>query len=575
MNRSEFLPATRKEMEDRGWDYVDVVLVTGDAYVDHPTFGVALIGRWLEAHGFRVAVLAQPRHDSPDDFTTFGRPKLFFGVTAGNLDSIVANYTSNAKVRDVDDFSPGGDPYFNHERIKSARRRPDRATIFYTNLARAAFHDVPVILGGLEASLRRFAHYDYQQEKIRASILTDAKADLLVYGMGERAVLDIAGRLRAGLPLRNIASTCERLTDRELARTELPEPVISLPSLAEIQQDGTTFMKAELAIDKNARAAVPALLLQKQQAHWVLQNKPAVPLHSEELDRLYELPFRRAPHPQAGNVPAYTMIRHSITIVRGCFGNCSFCSITRHQGPQVTSRSQASIVREAKLLADQDDFRGTISDLGGPTANMFAVTCGKAECNRHDCLYPQPCRSLRIDESAFLRLLDAIETIPKVKHVYVSSGLRMELLLQTPALLARLIAGHVPGAMKIAPEHTEEKILRLMHKQKPEMLRTFVDYCRALAAKQKKNIFFTPYIIASHPGCTVEDMRRLAGSLKELGLQVRQLQDFTPTPGTLSTAMYVSGLDRDTGLPIHIAKSSGERRAQRQLLEKKGRHHFT
>jgi uncharacterized radical SAM protein YgiQ len=563
MDRSEFLPATRDEMLARGWDNVDIVLVTGDAYIDHPSFGVALIGRWLEAHGYRVAVLSQPRHDRPDDFLTFGRPRLFFGITAGNLDSIVANYTSNAKVRDHDDFSPAGNPYFGVAREKSCRRRPDRATIRYANLARAACRGVPIILGGIEASLRRFAHYDFQQSKIRASVLTDAKADLLVYGMGERAVLDIAGRLAAGHALHNIPSTCERLTDQE-KKTSYPAATAALlPSLADIQ------------VDRNARSAAPAPLLQRQQAMWVLQHGPAAALNSTELDRLYDLPFVRAPHPQAGQVPAYAMIRHSITIVRGCYGNCSFCAITRHQGPTVTSRSPASVVREAELIAGQADFRGTISDLGGPTANMFATTCRKTKCNRHDCLYPALCRNLQIDEKSFLHLLNTISAIPKVKHVYISSGLRMELLLQTPSLLARLLAAHTPGAMKIAPEHTERTILRLMHKHKPELLRAFIRECRALAAKQRQKIFFTPYIIASHPGCTVEDMRRLTDFLKDLDLRVRQFQDFTPTPGTLSTAMYVSGLDRDTGLPIHIPKSSGERRAQRRVLEKMRHHLFT
>jgi uncharacterized radical SAM protein YgiQ len=568
MKNTDFLPASLAEMAARGWEQVDIVLVSGDAYIDHPSFGVALIGRLLEAHSFRVAVLAQPHHDTPADFTTFGRPRLFFGITAGNMDSIVANYTANAKVRDVDDFSPSGNPYFSDTPKKTDRRRPDRATIRYAQLARAAYPGVPIILGGLEASLRRFAHYDYQQRHIRASILTDAKADLLVYGMGERPVLEIARRLREGRDLRNIPSTCERLTMREFDARNFDDAPISLPSLTAMQEDPSVFLTAELQIDKQARTAVAKPLVQKQQAMLVLQHPPAAPLTTQELDELYGLPFVRAPHPGSGPVPAYTMIRHSITIVRGCCGNCSFCAISRHQGPQITSRSIDSISREARLVAAMADFKGTISDLGGPTANLFGCYCSKPSCNRHDCLYPKICPHLRIDEESFLNLLDAVGTVDGVQHLYVSSGLRMELLLLTPRLLARLIADHLPGAMKIAPEHTEKEVLRLMHKQQPDLLPQFLAACLSLAARRKKTIHFNPYFIASHPGCTMRDMERLSATVNRLGLPIRQFQDFTPTPGTLSTAMYVSGCDRDTGRPIHVARKASERKAQRQQLER-------
>ena len=568
MKSTDFLPASRAELAARGWDWVDIVLVTGDAYIDHPSFGVALIGRWLESHSFRVAVLAQPHHDTPADFTIFGRPRLFFGITAGNMDSIVANYTANAKVRDVDDFSPAGNPYFSDMPEKAARRRPDRATIRYAQLARTAYRAVPIILGGLEASLRRFAHYDYQQQKIRASILTDAKADLLVYGMGERPILEIARRLQEGSDLHNIPSTCERLTERDLADRDFDVPPLFLPSLAAIQKDPTAFLVAERQIDRQARAAHAIPLVQKQQAMLVLQHRPAVPLTTKEMDSLYELPFVRESHPESGLVPAYTMIRHSITIVRGCCGNCSFCAICRHQGPQITCRSIDSIIRETRQVAAMADFKGTISDLGGPTANLFGCRCNKSSCNRHDCLYPKICRHLRIDEESFLQLLDAVGAVPGVQHLYVSSGLRMELLLQTPRLLDRLITGHLPGAMKIAPEHTEKEVLRLMHKQRPELLPKFLAACRALAADQGKAILFTPYFIASHPGCTIHDMERLAETVTGFGLQVRQFQDFTPTPGTLSTAMYVSGCDRDTGRCIHVARKACERKDQRRQLQK-------
>ncbi|MEW6595101.1 MAG: YgiQ family radical SAM protein [Thermodesulfobacteriota bacterium] len=563
-----FLPASADEMAERGWEAVDVVLVTGDAYIDHPSFGMALIGRWLEGHGYRVAVLAQPRHDRPDDFRCFGRPRLFFGITAGNLDSIVANYTGNARVRDRDDYSPGGNPYFGEAAEKKTRRRPDRATIVYANLARAAWPGVPVVLGGLEASLRRFAHYDYQQQKLRASVLTDAKADLLVYGMGERAVLEIARRLSAGKGLAGIPGTCERLTERELAGRTWSEPALVLPSRHEVVNDSGRFLDAELAIDAHARAGGCQVLLQQQQAHWVAQHPPAAVLSAAELDRLYSLPFTRRPHPAAGDVPAFRMIRDSVTIVRGCCGNCSFCAIARHQGPVVASRSKASILDEVRQLAADPDFRGTVSDLGGPTANLYGTSCASpVPCKRRDCLYPKVCNHFVIDEALFLDLLAEAAAIPKVRHLFVSSGLRMELLLRTPKLLAAIVARHTPGALKIAPEHTDPEVLRLMHKPGPEVLEQFLAQIRGLAGKGGKQVAVNPYLIASHPGCTVRHMEQLARDLTRLDLPVRQFQDFTPTPGTIATAMYVSGRHRETKRPIHVARKAGERMAQRAALE--------
>ncbi|MFZ5775316.1 MAG: YgiQ family radical SAM protein [Thermodesulfobacteriota bacterium] len=562
-----FLPATARELARRGWEQVDVVLVTGDAYVDHPSFGVALIGRWLEAHGYRVALLAQPRHDRMDDFQRFGRPRLFFGITAGNLDSAVANYSGNGRVRDRDDYSPGGNPYFGGEAERKERRRPDRATIQYANLARAAFPGVPVVLGGIEASLRRFVHYDFQQQRLRGSVLTDAKADLLVYGMGERAVLEVAHRLERGEGLGGIAGTCQRLTERQLAESSLTDPLL-LPSWQEIQEDVSRFLSAELAVDSHARSGSGQVVAQRQQAAWVIQHPPAAPLATAELDALARLPFVRKPHPDAGEVPAYRMIRDSITIVRGCCGNCSFCAITRHQGAVVVSRSQESVVAEARQLASQPDFHGTVSDLGGPTANLFGVSCASpTPCRRRDCLFPKVCRFLRVDEQAFLDLLEAVSRVEGVRHVFVSSGLRMELLLKTPRLLRELLLRHTPGALKIAPEHTETEVLRLMHKPEAGVLTEFLAQCRKIAAREGVRFTCTPYLISAHPGCETGHMERMAARLRELGLAVRQFQDFTPTPGTISTAMFVTGLDRDNGRPIPVARRDTERRAQRAVLE--------
>ncbi len=565
--KKDFLPATADEVRDRGWSGLDVLLITGDAYVDHPAFGVALIGRWLEAHGYRVAVLAQPSHDGIADFASFPRPELFIGITAGNLDSVVANYSANSKVRDADPYSPNGSPYFGEVKSKSQRRRPDRATIRYANLARQAFPGVPLVLGGLEASLRRFVHYDYQQNGLRASVLADAKADILVYGMGERAVLEIARRLKDGRDLGGIAGTCERLIESQAADRTWPVTPGILPSFSDIQKDLPLFLDAELAIDQHCRAVDPQILMQKQQSVWVVQQPPAAPLSSEELDTLYGLPYCRAPHPSNPNVPAYEMIRHSVTMLRGCSGNCSFCAIARHQGPVVTQRSADSIVEEAQRITGMADFRGTISDLGGPTANLFGTSCAKTTCKRHDCLYPQLCPHLKVDQQLFLSVLERVSDLPGVKNVFVSSGLRMELLVRTPALLARLLAKHIPGSMKIAPEHTDPEILRLMHKPGSRILREFVGMCRSIAQKQGNPVHFTPYFISAHPGCTVSQMQRLRRDIREIGLTVRQFQDFTPTPGTLSTAMYVTGLDRDSRKQIHVARNASERMAQRKLLE--------
>ncbi|HIP83584.1 MAG TPA: YgiQ family radical SAM protein [Desulfocapsa sulfexigens] len=564
------LPATKKECHARNWNEVDIVLITGDAYVDHPSFGVALIGRLLESKGYRVAILAQPRYDSNDDFHKFGRPRLFFGITGGNLDSIVANYTGNGKVREKDSYSPDGNPWFGKKREKTSRRRPDRASMLYTNLARSAYKDVPIILGGVEASLRRFTHYDYKQKKLRGSLLSDAKADLIVYGMGEHAITQIADRLNKGYDLTNIAGTCERLSEKLFQERQDGEgrETILLPSWQEISQNKALFLQAEKEVDSQARSYADKQLIQKQQSAWILQHPQPPKLTTKEMDSLYELPFTRCEHPAFPNVPAARMIQHSLTTVRGCSGNCSFCAITRHQGPAITSRSQESLLREAKQVSSMKNFKGTISDLGGPTANLFGVTCRIGSCKKHDCLYPKVCKNLQVDEKAFLSLLRKVSALPKIKNVFISSGLRLELLLRTPALFKEIIRAHTPGAMKIAPEHTEAEVLELMHKESHAQLRKFLDLGRKLSRELKKDIYFSPYIISSHPGCRESHTINMAKTLQKLGLELRQFQDFTPTPGTLATAMYVTGLHRDTEKPIFVARGQSERMKQRRILER-------
>jgi uncharacterized radical SAM protein YgiQ len=568
------LPISRQECTALGWDYVDIVLVTGDAYIDHPSFGIALIGRLLQSQGYRVAILPQPHYDHVEDFHQFGRPRLFFGITAGNLDSIVANYSGNGKVRSSDAYSPNGNPWFDGEQTKMNRRRPDRASLLYANLARAAFKDVPVILGGIEASLRRFIHYDYKQERLRGSVLTDAKADLLIYGMGEKSVIETARRITENMPLNLIDGTCRRLTDREMtlqfpdmSRPDNGQKIRVLPSWADIQKERNLFMEAERIIDLQARSCSQEILAQRQQSSWLVQYPASPPLTTTELDGLNELPFSRKPHPSTPDIPAYTMIRHSITIVRGCSGNCSFCAISRHQGPVISSRSKGSILLEAVRVRDMDDFNGTITDLGGPTANLYKTGCSLKACKKHDCLFPKVCRHLRLDEKALVDVLQSVRALDGIHRVFISSGLRMELLLRTPRLLETLILSHLPGSIKIAPEHTEDEILKLMHKESHQKLCEFLDQCRKVAKKLGKEIHFNPYIITAHPGCTAQHSAMMAKKLEKLGLNVRQFQDFTPTPGTLSTAMYVTSLHRDTNKPLFVPRNQSDKRQQRKILE--------
>ncbi len=566
------LPVTREECLTRGWDEIDVVLVSGDAYVDHPSFGIALIGRLLEAAGYRVAVLPQPRFDKDHDFRRFGRPRLFFGISGGNLDSIVANYSGNGKIREVDAYSPEGRPWRSQTMSRENRYRPDRAVLRYANLARSAYPETTIILGGIEASLRRFIHYDYKQARLRSSHLADAKGDLLIYGMAEKAVLEAADRLDNKKSLDNIRGTCVRrhslAVDQfiEDARSE-GRKVKLLPGWQDIASDIDKFMEAERAIDRQSRAFGETVLLQRQQACWIVQYPPQPVLSTREMDELHELPYTRKPHPSTPNIPAHTMIQHSITIVRGCYGNCSFCAIARHQGPRITSRSPASILVEAEKIAARPEFGGTISDLGGPTANLYGTSCTIGSCRKHDCLYPRLCKNLVIDEPLLLELLEQVSNISQVKHLHISSGLRMGLLQQTPALLERLLRDHTPGNLKIAPEHTEELVLELMHKEPHAQLIAFVSLFNKISRRLKNNAGLTPYIISAHPGCTEQHNRSMVKKLKKLGLTVRQFQDFTPTPGTLSTAMYVTGQHRDKRTRIEVARNKTERTGQRRVIE--------
>ncbi len=552
-----FLPTTRAEAGGP----LDVVLVTGDAYVDHPSFGVAVIGRWLQAHGYRVGIISQPAWDSPAPFRALGEPRLFFGVTAGNLDSVVNAVTSAGKRRNDDTYSPDG----------QAGLRPLRASIAYTARVRQAYPGVPVVLGGVEASLRRWAHYDFQQRKVRGSILLDAKADLLVYGMGERPVLEIAQRLAAGAGLEG----CRDIPGVAIpigAKQPLPhqEP-IELPSLEAIQREPAALGRATRQAHEHAEPSSARPLLQRHGGRAVWCNPPAPGLESEELDRLHELPWQWAPHPSHRKaIPAFESVRASLTVTRGCGGGCAFCAITLHQGRQIRSRSEASVLREARTLASRKDFRGTVTDVGGATANLFGLGCisasARQRCRRPSCLHPRRCRHFAGDPYAYARLLDELTRIPGINKVFVGSGLRHELLLEDPGFVRRLAARHVSGRLTVAPEHSDSTVLALMRKPPIAAFERFAEMFEQACHAQGARHQLMPYLLAAHPGSGPEEAIALSLWLKERGIRPRQVQLFLPTPGTVATAMFHSGIDPYSGRSVPVARGDQERARHRALL---------
>ncbi len=546
--------------EEAGGD-LDVVLVTGDAYVDHNTFGTALVGRWLEAHGYTVGVISQPEWDNPESFRVLGRPKLFFGVSAGQMDSMVNHYTASRRVRNDDAYSPGGE----------AGRRPDRACIAYANRAQQAYPGVPVVLGGVEASLRRLAHYDYWQDRIRRSILLDAKADLLVYGMGELAVLELARRLAAGLTIeacRDIPGTAWALGKKSV-RPDMK--VVEAPSFEQCVADPPSFNRLTLLMYREANPSCAEAIVQPHGDRAIWCNPPARLLTTDELDRLYELPYANAPHPAyRAPVPAFESIRGSITINRGCSGGCSFCALTLHQGKDVVSRSASSVVREVKGLLAQPGFNGVISDLGGPTANMFHMQCNDAAanavCRRVSCLHPVRCKHYGTDHGPFVALLREVRTTPGVKRVFVNSGLRYDLAALDDTVVEEIAAHHVSGSLTTAPEHVSPRALHHMRKPEVTHFADFMTRFRVASEKAGKNQFIVPYFQCGHPGSGPEETIELAFYMKKNNLRCRQVQLFMPTPGTISTAMYVTGLDPYTKTPVYVARGHKERARQRAML---------
>lgn len=557
------LPMTRAEMHDRGWDEVDVVFVTGDAYVDHPSFAMALLGRLLEAEGFRVAILSQPDWRSCEAWRTFGKPRLCFAISAGNMDSMINHYTANRKVRNDDAYSPGG-------RIGL---RPDRATLAYCQRAREAYKGVPVIAGGVEASLRRLAHYDYWSDKVRRSILLDCKADLVVFGMGERPLVEIVHRLAAGQTVRDLRDL--RGVAYRLGASETPPTAdtIALPGYEEVLADKWAFAEMTKLAHHETNPYNARRLTQRHDRETVVVNPPAFPLSQAEMDRVYGLPYTRRPHPLYGQqrIPAYEVVKDSVQIMRGCFGGCTFCSITAHEGRIIQSRSQESVLTEIRQMTSDPKFSGVVSDIGGPTANMYQMRCTRPEvearCRRLSCVHPTICKLLGTDHGPLVELMKHARNEPGVKKVLVASGIRMDLARRSPEYMRELVAHHVGGHLKVAPEHVDPNVLSLMKKPDQEDFigfdREFKKASRAAGKKQ----YLVPYFIASHPGSDLDSMIELALFLKRNHYRPDQVQDFIPSPFDIAACMYHTGLDPFTKRPVFIAKHLRDRKLQRALLQ--------
>ena len=560
-----FLPINKREMDALGWDKPDFVYVTGDAYVDHPSFGVALISRVLEADGFRVAILSQPDYKSCDAFREFGKPRLGFLVTAGNIDSMVAHYTAAKKKRTYDYYSPGG----------KAGLRPDRATIVYCNRIREAYGDIPIVIGGLEASLRRFAHYDYWSDSIRRSILVDSRADILAYGMGENILLRIARLLDKGVPVKKIHDVRGTVY---LCRPDekFHYDVAAEFDYNELKTDDRKYAEAFGIQYKNQDSINGRAIVERYDSKILVQNPPMPPLEREELDRVYALPFMRNYHPsyeKDGGVPAIAEVKFSITHNRGCFGACNFCALAFHQGRTVRSRSIESVVAEAKKITELPDFKGYIHDIGGPTANFRYPACKKqlkdGVCSTRKCLAPTPCKNLVADHTEYIKLIEAVEALPKVKKVFIRSGIRFDYLLCDPddAFFRKLVKDNVSGQLKVAPEHCSSPVLRCMGKPDFSVYQKFREKYFKLTKEVGKEQYLVPYLMSSHPGSTLADALELALCLKRDHYAPEQVQDYYPTPGTASTVMFRTGLDPLTMKPVYVATDYHEKQLQRALLQ--------
>ena len=568
---TDFLPTTKKELEIRGWDEVDVVLFSGDAYVDHPSFGAAVIGRVIESEGWRVAIVPQPdwRGDHRD-FTKMGRPRRFFAISAGCMDSMVNHYTANKRLRSNDAYTPDG----------KAGMRPDRATLTYAKIIKQLYPDVPLVIGGIEASLRRFSHYDYWDDSYHKSILVDTQADLLIYGMGEKPMRELVRRLSAGQSIED----CHDM--RQVGYLSVTKPVddniIELASHEECAKNKKISAATFKTIEEESNKLNQTVLVQPVEKEYVVVQPPYSPMTTEELDAVYELPFTRQPHPKykGKTIPAFDMIRWSVNTHRGCWGGCAFCTISMHQGKFVVSRSLESILKEVKTLAADPDFKGYLSDLGGPSANMYMMR-GKnqelcAKCKRPSCAYPSVCKNMNTDHAPLLEMYRAVDALPSIKKSFIGSGVRYDVVMhrtdseevnRTNTEYAReLIKNHVSGRLKVAPEHTSDRVLSVMRKPSFSLFKQFKQTFDRINESEHLNQQIIPYFISSHPGCEPIDMAELAIETKRLNFQLEQVQDFTPTPMTLATEMYHTGLDPYTLQPVYVARTKDDKLAQRQFF---------
>ncbi len=564
---SQFLPVNKKDMEERGWDQLDFVYVTGDAYVDHSSFGSAIISRLLESRGYKVGIIPQPDWRKKESVTVLGEPRLGFLVSAGNMDSMVNHYTVARKHRQKDSYSPGG----------KMGLRPDRAVIVYSNLIRQTYKKTPIILGGIEASLRRMAHYDYWENKVKHSILMDSGADLISYGMGEHSIVEIAEALDSGIPVEEItyvAGTVYKCKD--LSRTYQP---VVLPSFEEVKEDKMAYARSFAIQYQNTDPFTAATMAESYgNKGYVIQNPPALPLTQDEMDDVYDLPYTGQYHPmyeKDGGIPALEEIKFSLTSNRGCFGSCSFCALTFHQGRILQTRSHESILKEAVHMTQDKDFKGYIHDVGGPTADFRQPSCQKqltkGVCKNRHCLFPTPCKNLTADHKDYVSLLRKLRAIPKVKKVFVRSGVRFDYVLADPdkTFLNELARYHVSGQLRVAPEHVSDQVLKYMGKPSHEVYQKFLQEFDKATKSAGLQQFAVPYFMSSHPGCTMKEAVKLAEYVRDLGFTPEQVQDFYPTPSTLSTCMYYTGIHPLTGEKVYVPKNAHEKSIQRALMQYK------
>ena len=560
----EFLPITRREMLDRGWDVCDFVYIIGDAYVDHPSFGHAIISRVLENHGYNVGIISQPDWKNPKSIDVFGRPRLGFLVSGGNMDSMVNRYSVTKHRRKTDAFTPGG----------VMGKRPDYATTVYCNLIRQTYKDVPILIGGIEASLRRLGHYDYWSDTMKRSILLDSQADLLMYGMGEKTIVEVADALNSGLDVKDIT-----YIDGTVFKTREPDdslPTVTLPSFAEIKADRRKYAESFKIQYANCDPFTAKRLAEPYDNFFVVQNPPQKPLTTAEMDAVYDLPYMRTYHPgyeKAGGVPAIEEVRFSLVSNRGCFGACSFCALTFHQGRIVQTRSHESILREAEIMVKDRDFKGYIHDVGGPTANFRHPACekqlSKGACGGRQCLYPTPCKNMNADHSDYVALLRKLRKLPGVKKVFVRSGIRFDYLLadKEGTFFRELVQYHISGQLKVAPEHVSDAVLARMGKPRNAVYNQFVEKYFALNRQYNMNQYLVPYLMSSHPGSTLKEAVELAEYIRDMGYNPEQVQDFYPTPSTLSTVMYCTGLDPCTMERVYVPTDPHEKAMQRALIQ--------